>query len=79
MIGLWRHECKRVFVDKLINETDKTVLIEQLNKLTIEKFREKADNENDLITDFLFCDFLRGETQDSVKPYEAIPSVEKLK
>jgi dynein heavy chain, axonemal len=23
MVGLWRHECERVFADKMVNNTDK--------------------------------------------------------
>lgn len=27
LIGLWRHECERVFVDKLINNKDKDYVL----------------------------------------------------
>jgi dynein heavy chain len=39
-IALWRHECERTFVDKLINNNDKKSFMEILNRVTKEKFRE---------------------------------------
>jgi len=27
LVGLWRHECERVFVDKLVNNKDKETVI----------------------------------------------------
>ena len=40
LIGLWRHECERTFVDKLINYGDKKVFIDLLNRVTREKFKD---------------------------------------
>jgi hypothetical protein len=58
MIGLWRHECERTFVDKLITNADKKVFMDMLNKCTKEKFREATGFDDDmLMTDMLFADF----------------------
>lgn len=40
LIGLWRHECERVFEDKLISNSDKKVFHDILDKTTKEKFRD---------------------------------------
>ncbi len=40
LIGLWRHECERTFMDKLTNNPDKKTFMDILNKTTKEKFRE---------------------------------------
>merc|ERR1719230_557975 len=34
LIALWRHECERVFMDKLTNNPDKKVFSDILNKTT---------------------------------------------
>ena len=58
LIGLWRHECERTFVDKLVNNTDKKVFMDILNKTTKEKFRESLNFDDDqLMTNLLFADF----------------------
>jgi dynein heavy chain len=43
LVALWRHECERVFEDKLINLNDKKVCHDYLEKVTIEKFKEPLD------------------------------------
>ena len=40
LIGLWRHECQRTFVDKLINNPDKKTFEDLLDKVTKEKFKD---------------------------------------
>jgi len=58
LIGLWRHECERTFVDKLVNNPDKKVFMDILNKTTKEKFRESLGFDDDqLMTNMLFADF----------------------
>ena len=37
---LWRHECERVFEDKLVVQEDKDVFHNLLDKITIEKFKD---------------------------------------
>ena len=38
VIGLWRHEASRVFEDKLVNNDDKKVFAEILERITKDKF-----------------------------------------
>ena len=58
LIGLWRHECERVFEDKLINYGDKKVFHDILDKLTKEKFRDNLGfDDEQLMTSMLFADF----------------------
>ena len=38
VIGLWRHEAKRVFEDKLTNDEDKKLFKEILERVTKDKF-----------------------------------------
>lgn len=38
MVGLWRHECERVFCDKLVNNKDKDTVIDAIHKISIENF-----------------------------------------
>lgn len=40
LIALWRHECDRTFVDKLINNNDKKIFSDMLDRVTKEKFRD---------------------------------------
>ena len=88
MIGLWRHECDRTFVDKLITNADKKVFTDMLNKCTKEKFRDSCGFDDEtLMTDMLFADFQRDEEVDeygsvlSEAPYvfEACPSINAIK
>jgi dynein heavy chain len=88
MIGLWRHECERTFVDKLITYADKKVFMDMLNKISKEKFRDACGFDDDmLMTDMLFADFQRDAEVDeygsilSEAPYvyEACPSINAIK
>jgi dynein heavy chain len=88
LIGLWRHECERTFVDKLITYADKKVFMDMLNKISKEKFRDACGFDDDmLMTDMLFADFQRDAEVDeygsiiSEAPYvyEACPSINAIK
>lgn len=88
MIGLWRHEAERTFVDKLITHADKKIFMDMLNKCTKEKFRDALGYDDDqLLTDLHFADFQRDEEVDeygsvlSEAPfvYEACPSINGIK
>jgi dynein heavy chain len=58
LISLWRHECERTFIDKLINHADKKTFKDMLDRVTKEKFRDSLGFEDEqLMTDNLFCDF----------------------
>jgi len=58
LVGLWRHECERVFEDKLINYNDKKVFHDMMDRVTKEKFRDQLNLDDDqLMTNYLFADF----------------------
>ena len=88
LIGLWRHECQRTFVDKLINNPDKKVFEDLLDKVTKEKFKDSFGFEDsELLTQYQFADFMRGDIynedgdllEEAPFVYEACPSNEHIK
>jgi len=88
LIGLWRHECERVFEDKLINNNDKKVFHDILDKVTKEKFRDSLGfDDEQLMTTMLFADFQRedkfneyGELEEEAPfVYEAVPDIEAIR
>jgi len=40
LIALWKHECQRVFMDKLINNQDKDKVNNYINEITLETFNQ---------------------------------------
>jgi hypothetical protein len=53
MIGLWRHESQRTFVDKLISYPDKKTFEDILDRVTKEKFKDLFGFEDsELLTQF---------------------------
>jgi dynein heavy chain len=88
LIALWRHECDRTFVDKLISNQDKKVFSDLLDRVTKEKFRDSLGlDDEQLMTDELFCDFMREDELDDYGDlvaeapfvYEACPDVDAIK
>ena len=88
MIALWRHECNRTFIDKLINKNDKKIFSDMLDRVTKEKFRDSLGFEDEqLMTENFFCDFQREDVIDEygdiveVAPfvYEAVPDLEFIR
>jgi dynein heavy chain len=81
LAALWRHECTRVFEDKLVNEADKKVFHDLMDKTTKDKFRDLSPDDETLLTELQFCDFMRedkfDEYGDLLEPapfvYEAVP------
>lgn len=58
LMALWRHECERVFEDKLVNAEDKKTFHDLLDKVTVEKFKDTFNlDEDQLKTNHLFADF----------------------
>ena len=47
LISLWRHECERTFIDKLINYPDKKTFKDMLDRVTKEKFRDSLGFEDE--------------------------------
>jgi len=76
LVGLWKHECQRVFADKLCRDVDKNLVEKTLAEFMPVHFGEQlaADNKN---TEW-FADFLReieyddetGEEKGAPKIYE---------
>lgn len=88
LIGLWRHECERVFEDKLISYNDKKVFHDILDRVTKERFRDSLGFEDEqLMTSYLFADFQRedkineyGEMEEEAPfVYEAVPDIETIR
>jgi dynein heavy chain len=88
LIALWRHECDRTFVDKLISNGDKKVFGDLLDRVTKEKFRDQLGlDDEQLMTDYMFADFQRKDEFDEYGDlvaeapfvYEACPDVESIK
>ena len=38
MVALWRHECERVFCDKLVNDEDKAIVLNYINEISSQSF-----------------------------------------
>ena len=38
LVGLWRHECERVFVDKLTNNKDKDTVMSYISEISLDVF-----------------------------------------
>jgi dynein heavy chain len=88
LIALWRHECDRTFVDKLISNGDKKVFSDLLDRVTKEKFRDQLGlDDEQLMTDSYFADFMRKDevdeygdiTEEAPFVYEACPDLEAIK
>ena len=88
MIALWRHECQRTFVDKLISNVDKRTFQDMLDRVTKEKFRDQLGFEDEqLMTNFYFADFQREDEFDddgelvAEAPfvYEACPDIDSIR
>lgn len=89
-VGLWRHECERVFCDKLINSKDKDVVLNYIHDISLDSFEGLAADINDKFArdkTFLFCDFLIADVKDedgaivqlAPREYEAISDMEELR
>ena len=58
LIMLWRNECQRVFIDKLVNKTDINKALLLLKDSAIESFPDYEESFEKLFeTDYFFCDF----------------------
>lgn len=47
VVGLWRHECERVFVDKMVNNKDKQTIMNMIQEISIDKFSNLESEIND--------------------------------
>jgi len=89
LISCWRHECERVFVDKLISQRDKDTVENFLNEVSVDAFQQY---ENEILEKLssrkiYFCDFLQPDVVDedgqiideAPKVYEGIWDIPALK
>lgn len=88
LIGLWRHECERVFSDKLVSLPDKKIFTDYLDRVTKDVFRDKLNlDDEQLITSYQFAIFLREDVYDEdgelveAAPlvYEAGPNIDMVR
>jgi len=88
LIALWRHECDRTFIDKLITNQDKKVFSDLLDRVTKEKFRDSLGlDDEQLMTNYFFADFMREDVFDEYGDliekapyvYEASPDLEYIR
>jgi hypothetical protein len=86
LVSLWRHECERVFCDKLTTEADKLWTVDVLMALVKEEFGDELLKQ--VTTPVVFIDFLRepqvdddtGEVLEAnPSNYEAVESVSVLR
>jgi len=90
-IGLWKHECERVFVDKLISNKDKETTNSFIYECSLDTFAafeneisEKLNNPDRKIyfADFMAADVVDDDGQiieEGPKIYEAIWDIPKLR
>jgi len=84
-VALWKHECERVFGDKLSTQKDKDWLIQKLSQVTADQFSEEVEDK--VGHNFLFADFMREDVynadgeldEEAPQIYEAIPNMEILR
>lgn len=90
LVGLWMHECERVFADKMTNNKDKDQILGYIKDISLEVFSSLESEILDKYSKdkmFLFCDFLREDIKnedgivevEAEKIYEAITQMDKLK
>jgi dynein heavy chain, axonemal len=90
LIALWRHECERVFVDKLIDQKEKDDVLKDIKECSHQNFSEKTKEISEMIDSrkIYFCDFLHEDTMDedgatvleeAPKIYEGIDDITRLR
>lgn len=89
MIALWRHECERVFVDKLLEIPEKEQIMEYIRDCSYHNFNsfEKGIKEHIDPRLIYFCDFMNPDEIDddgailteAPKIYEGISDIEALR
>ncbi|PFH32513.1 putative dynein gamma chain, flagellar outer arm [Besnoitia besnoiti] len=84
LVGLWKHECIRVFADKLARESDKAFVHETAHRVCATHFGE--DLAKAVENTPWFVDFLRdgvedesGEVLPAPKVYEPAPSLDAVR
>ncbi|XP_041853005.1 dynein heavy chain 10, axonemal [Melanotaenia boesemani] len=76
-VRVWRNECLRIFHDRLINETDKTLIQDHIRKLIEEHF--KSDMEAVMKDPILFGDYKTALNESEPRVYEDIQGYDASK
>jgi dynein heavy chain len=87
LVALWRHECERVFIDKLTNNKDKQMIFGMIRDICVDVFSfVDLDFDKFFGVNYVFCDFLKAPTSEeealdnAVEPaYECIEDVAALR
>ena len=85
LLALWRHECERVFADKMTNPADKTWVTDAIMTLAAEAYGRELTAQ--IQEPLYFVDFLREAAVDAEgnaaaerpKKYEAVRDLATLK
>jgi dynein heavy chain len=68
IIRLWRNEALRVFSDRLVNDTDRELVLRMISKLVLKNF--EADEEFIMKSPILYGDFRHALQDETVRLYE---------
>jgi dynein heavy chain len=90
LIALWKHECARVFVDKLINLKDKGIVERFIHEQACETWNAHKGEIDKYLSpenEIFFCHFLQDElanednevNQEVEQFYEAIQDIDELR
>ncbi len=85
LVDLWRHECSRVFCDKLATDKDKSAFHQVLNDISREVFGERGEEGSK--AEFLMANFMRDAVynedgvlvEEAPKVYEPGGSLENIR
>ena len=66
LIRMWRNECMRVFADRLINDTDKNLVVDNIIGGLVSRYFPDAAEEV-LVNPILFGDYLESDPTDEEK------------
>eukprot|EP00741_Cyanophora_paradoxa_P017811 tig00021017_g17202.t1 len=86
VVGLWKHECERVFADRFIDHADKNWFEAEINKLATDRFGKEI-TEKIVKSPMYFVDFLEdpyenpetGEVMAAPKIYRYVESLPQLR
>lgn len=75
MVKIWAHECTRVFHDRLISETDRTMFLDEILKPQMKETFRKKWSDLVLVEPLLFASFVPTVYPDNDTTKKAIPDI----